>query len=195
MPAVAPFGAAEVAMWRLVEQYTGKVGYERPIKAEGLARIPPVIDCSGWVAFMLTTAMEAENAAAGNTMFASDDIAAMHAWSDRIISEIERRSKLLIVASDIAAANLPRCSTIGLKWGKPAWANNHPRSRDITHIAQLVRRPTDDEAFVSESINIGLSPGVRLTPLQEWLDEWKPSIRAGDAWAVNPFAMGRSPVG
>jgi hypothetical protein len=55
--------AAGVAMWRLVERYTGNVGYRGGAKAEGLAAIRPVIDCSGWVSLLLSTGMKAINAA------------------------------------------------------------------------------------------------------------------------------------
>ena len=41
--------ASGAAMWALVNRYTGRVGYERGIKAAGLDADPPVIDCSGWV--------------------------------------------------------------------------------------------------------------------------------------------------
>lgn len=74
-------------MWRLVELYTGRVGYRRGVKAEGLSANPAVIDCSGWVGVLLTQAMQAENKAACRTRFRADDVKALHAWSDRIIED------------------------------------------------------------------------------------------------------------
>jgi hypothetical protein len=181
-------------MWRLVRRYTGRVGYRRGVKSEGLAADPPVIDCSGWAALLLTDAMQAENQAAGRAVFAADDMSALRTWSDRIIMEIERRTGFIRQGPEIGAASLPRCATIGLKMGEPEWAGNHPRPRGITHIVQVVRRPEDDTAFVSEAI--GLVPaGIRLTPLNDWLVSWQPRIRAGEVWAVDPFRLAAGQCG
>ena len=87
-------------MWRLVEQYTGRVGYYRGTKAAGLDASPPVIDCSGWVGLLLTSAMNAQNADAGKEMFDAADIAACIAWSDRIILEVEARHHRRDVTSE-----------------------------------------------------------------------------------------------
>jgi len=73
--AVTPLKAAEAAMWRLVQRYTGKAGYRHPVKAEGLTADPPVIDCSGWTALLLTEAVAAANAASGRTMFDASYVA------------------------------------------------------------------------------------------------------------------------
>ncbi len=188
--AVAPLKAAEIAMWRLAQPYTGKVGYQRPVKAEGLTADPPVIDCSGWVALLLTEAMAAANTAAGRAAFDASYVAALRTWSDRIISEIESRTGFILSGPAIDEASLPRCATIGLKMGDPAWATNHPRPRGITHIVQVVRRPEDDAPFVSEAI--GVAPeGIRLTALTDWLAAWRAQIDAGEAWAVDPFRLSR----
>ena len=69
------FPAAEASMWSLVQQYTNRAGYERGAKAPGLAAVPPVIDCSGWVAYLLAEAMRAENAIAGEDIFNVDPAA------------------------------------------------------------------------------------------------------------------------
>jgi hypothetical protein len=148
-------------MWRLVCRYTGRVGYRRGVKSEGLAADPPVIDCSGWTALLLTEAMQAENHAAGRAVFGAADMNALRTWSDRIIMEIEIRTGFILTSLEIGAASLPRCATIGLKMGEPEWAANHSRPRGITHVVQIVRRLRDDAAFVSEAI--GLAPG-RDTP-------------------------------
>jgi hypothetical protein len=63
------FSAAEARIWGLVNKYTGRVGYHRGTKAAGLDASPPVIDCSGWVGMLLTSAMEAQNADAGKDIF------------------------------------------------------------------------------------------------------------------------------
>jgi hypothetical protein len=63
------FQTAEEAMWRLVTLYTGKTRYRRGIKAEGLAAAIPEIDCSGWTAFLLESAIKAENEAVGAPVF------------------------------------------------------------------------------------------------------------------------------
>ena len=152
-------------MWRLVEQYTGRVGYHRGTKAAGLDASPPVIDCSGWVGLLLTSAMKAQNADAGKDIFDTADIAACIAWSDRIILEIEARTSTALVGSDITAATLPRNATIGLNIGNFVWETNFPRARGINHIVQLVYRPADQMSFVSESIGPDDKGGVRLTPL------------------------------
>ena len=189
-----PFRIAEATMWQLVQRHTGRVGYRRGVKAEGLSATPPVIDCSGWVALLLNDAMQAENEAAGRPLFRADDIHALHTWSDRIIEVIETRTAFVLTDQQIAMHNLPRCATLGLKMGEPAWANNHPRPRGITHIVQVVRRPEDDAPFVSESFGGSVAPGVSLTPLAEWLARMQPYLCTGAAWAVDPFRLAHDAV-
>lgn len=183
------FETAETTMWKLVQTYTGRVGYRRGVKAEGLLADPPVIDCSGWTVYLLTTAMQAQNEAAGFNVFRSDDVNALRAWSDRIIQQIEIRTDFVLDAGEITVQTLPRCATIGMKMGQPSWANNHPRSRGITHVVQVVRRPEDGAPFVSESFDGVVSPGISLTPLKQWLAQSHPSICAYEVWAVDPFML------
>ncbi len=185
MPA---FPSAEGRMWDLVQQYTNRVGYQRGANASSLGAKPPMIDCSGWVAFMLTEAMKAQNADAGEDIFDVADIDACNPWSDRIILEIEARTPVLLEGRDITVTSLPRSATIGLNEGYFTWQENRSRLRDINHIVQVVRRPADQAPFVSESYPTGQG-GVRLTPLADWLDARTRDIRAGKAWAVDPFAM------
>jgi hypothetical protein len=183
------FEAAEATLWQLVQRYTGCVGYRRGVKSEGLAANPPVIDCSGWTALLLSQALQAQNDAAARVLFAADDILALHAWSDRIVAEIAQRTGFILQGGAITADALPRCATIGLKIGNPAWASNHPRPRGITHIVQIVRRPDDDAPFVSESFD-GSITGIRLTPLAQWLARAQPTLDANAAWAVDAFRLG-----
>mgnify|MGYP001231026927 CR=1 FL=1 len=183
------FRIAEVAMWALVQRHTGRVGYKRGVKSEGLLAEPPFIDCSGWSRVLLQSAMEAENAASSQAIFQAEAISAIQFWSDRIILNIEHRTGILLQGPEITAQNLPRCAAIGIKQGSPEWAKNFPRSRGITHIVQVVRRPTDSAAFVSESLGRDEPKGIRLTPLDAWLESCEPSIQASDVWAVDPFAM------
>jgi hypothetical protein len=192
------FEAGEAAMWRLVQRYTGRVGYRRGVKSEGLLANPPVIDCSGWTALLLTQALQAENEAASrgappHMVFAADDIEALHVWSDRIIHEIERRTGFILQGAEVTAHTLPRCATVGLKMGDPAWAINHPRPRGITHIVQIVHRPEDDAPFVSEAFGGSVAAGISLTPLAEWLARSQPHILANEVWAVDPFKMASYP--
>ncbi|MFT4068500.1 hypothetical protein [Paraburkholderia sp.] len=184
-----PFQTAEATMWRLVQRHTGRVGYRRGVKAEGLAATPAVIDCSGWVALLLTEAMQAENDVASRPVFRSDDMRALHTWSDRMIDVIETRTAFILAGQNIIEHDLPRCATLGLKMGEPAWANNHPRPRGITHIVQIVRRPDDDAPFVSESFGGSAPPGISLAPLAGWLARMQPHLRAGEIWAVDPFRL------
>src|SRR5471032_3052563 len=153
------FEAGEAIMWRLVQRYTGQVGYQRGVKSEGLSATPPVIDCSGWTALLLTQAMQAENEAAGRDVFGADDMLALQVWSDRIIHEVEIRTHFIL------------------------------QGHEITHIVQVVRRPEDDAPFVSEAFGGSPLPGISLTPLTEWLAVAQPRIRAGEMWAVDPFRM------
>jgi len=176
-------------MWALVQAYTGRVGYQRGMKSDGLSAHPPVIDCSGWTGLLLTKAMQAENEAAGRAVFCCSGVEALQVWSDRIIQEIEIRTGFVLEGREITAHSLPRCSTIGLKIGEPSWAKNHPRPRGITHIVQVVRRPEDGAPFVSESFGGSVSPGISLTPLEKWLAESQPHLRAGEIWAVDPFRL------
>ena len=175
-------------MWALVRQYTGRTGYQRGVKGPGLQGDSPVIDCSGWVGLLLTEAMRAQNASAHRNVFDPADIAACNAWSDRIIVEIEARTRLLLEGPEITVANLPRNATIGVNEGYFSWQENYPRVRGINHIVQVLRDPFDDAAFVSESHPSGQG-GVRLTPLADWLNANAPHIQAGRAWAVDAFAM------
>jgi hypothetical protein len=183
------FSAAEARMWELIEQYTGRVGYHRGTKAVGLDASPPVIDCSGWVGLLLSSAMKAQNADAGKDIFDTDDIAACIAWSDRIILEIEARTSTPLVGSNITGETLPKNATIGLNVGDFGWETNFPRTRGINHIVQVVHRPADRIPFVSESIGPDNKGGVRLTPLAAWLRDFDRFIAVGKAWAVDPFAM------
>jgi hypothetical protein len=183
------FEAGEAIMWRLVQRYTGQVGYQRGVKSVGLSVTPPIIDCSGWTALLLMQAMQAENDAAGRDVFGADDMLALQVWSDRIIHEVETRTGFILEGPEITAASLPRYATLGLKMGEPAWATNHPRPRGITHIVQVVRRPEDGAPFVSEAFGGSPLPGISLTPLAEWLALAQPRIRAGEVWAVDPFRM------
>jgi hypothetical protein len=68
--------AADARIWELVVQHTGRVGYHRGTKAAGLDASPPVIDCSGWVGLLLSSAMKAQNAHAGKDIFDAGDISA-----------------------------------------------------------------------------------------------------------------------
>jgi hypothetical protein len=133
--------------------------------------------------------IDAGDEAAGRAVFRTDDVQALQAWSDRIIQEIEARTEFILEGPDITAVSLPRCATIGLKMGEPAWATNHPRPRGITHVVQVVRRPEDGARFVSESFGGSVPPGIRLTPLAEWLDLAHPRLLAREAWAVDPFRL------
>lgn len=119
---------AETAMWQLVQRYTGHVGYQRGVKAEGLSAEPPVIDCSGWTGLLLAQAMHAENGAAGRAVFGAADIQAVQAWSDRIIEDIAVRTEFILAGIEIDLHSLPRCATIGLKIGTPNTARQIGRA-------------------------------------------------------------------
>lgn len=176
------------AMWQLVERYTGHVGYKGGVKTEGLMANPPVIDCSGWVSLLLSTAMTSVNDSSGRELFSGDDVAAVSTWSDRIIEAIETRTGTVLQGNRITLAELPRYATIGLRQGGGAWAQNHPRPRGITHIVQIVRRPGDGAPFVSEAQGLAEPYGLRLLPLSDWFDVTQAYLIVGESWAVNPFA-------
>ena len=180
--------ASGAAMWALVNRYTGRVGYQRGIKAAGLDANPPVIDCSGWVALLLSTGMEAANRAGAAERFDRDHVTAINTWSDRMIEEIERRSGWLLEGDAISLDTLPPYATIGLRQGGGAWADNHPRSRGITHVVQVLRRLSDGAPFVSEAQGWSAPYGLRLMPLADWLDVTRAYIKRGEAWAVDAFA-------
>jgi hypothetical protein len=181
--------AAERTMWLLVQRYTGRVGYKRTVKAEGLTADPPVIDCSGWVRLLLTHGMQAQNEAAGYGVFGTDAISAIPSWSDGIIMEIETRTGFILNGPEITATSLPRCATIGVNLGLLPGLADHPRPRGLTHIAQVVRRPGDDAPFVSESIGSAAPPGIRLMPLTDWLALMQSCVQAGQSWIVDPFRL------
>jgi hypothetical protein len=176
------------AMWALVDRHTGRVGYKRGVKASGLDEDPAVIDCSGWVALLLSIGMADANRAADRELFSSDDMAAVDTWSDRMIEELERRAGGILEGDRISPDALPPYATIGLRQGGGAWANNHPRPRGITHVVQVVRRPGDGAPFVSEAQGWAEPFGLRLTPLADWLEVTQAYLKRGEAWAVDAFA-------
>jgi hypothetical protein len=184
--------ASGAAMWALVNRYTGRVEYKRGTKAAGLDADPPSIDCSGWAALLLSTGMEAANRAVGTERFGRDYVAAIDTWSDRMIEQIERRSGWLLEGEEITLDTLPPYTTVGLRQGGGAWANNHPRSRGITHVVQVLRRLSDGAPFVSEAQGWSEPYGLRLMPLADWLDVTRAYIKRGEAWAVDPFVEGTS---
>jgi hypothetical protein len=161
----AEFPAAERRIWQLIETWTDRAGYQRGIKAAGLEASPPVIDCSGWVGVLLTSAMTAQNDDAGENIFDASDIAACVAWSDRIILEIETRTAAPLAGRDITAGALARNATIGLDIGDFSWTMSYPRTRGINHIVQVVRRPADQAGFVSRPV-LSHASGQRLRMLQ-----------------------------
>lgn len=180
--------ATGAAMWALVEQYTGQVGYKRGTKASGLNDNPPVIDCSGWTALLLSAGMAAANRGAGRRLFSDADVAAVHTWSDRLIENLEQRSGIILRGDHITVAELSPFATIGLQQGGGAWAKNHPRPRGITHVVQVVHRPGDHAPYVSEAQGMTEPYGLRLLPLAEWIEQTRDYLKSGMAWAVAPFA-------
>lgn len=180
--------ATGAAMWALVERYTGRVGYKRGTKASGLNDHPPVIDCSGWTALLLSVGMAAANREAGRLLFSGADMAAVHTWSDRLIENLERRSGVIVTGDHITVAGLPPFATIGLQQGGGAWAKNHPRPRGITHVVQVVHRSGDHAPYVSEAQGMAEPYGLRLLPLAEWIAGTRDNLKSGTAWAVAPFA-------
>lgn len=179
--------AAGTAMWSLVERYTGKVGHRIGAKADCLALDPPVIDCSGWTALLLSEGMKAANRE--SAVFSDAYLADVHTYSERIIENLERRSGAAIPGDAIQTGALPRYATIGLQQGGGEWARKQRRPRGITHIVQVVRRPEDGAPYVSEAAGFTRPPGLRLLPLSDWIAQTRPHLRSGTAWAVDPFAI------
>ena len=187
--------ASGAAMWTLVTQYTGRVGYRGGTKENGLNSDPPAIDCSGWAAFLLSAGMEAANRVGAAELFEPEEIAAVHTWSDQMIENLQRRSNWILEGDEIALDTLPPYATIGLRQGGGAWALNHPRPRGITHVVQVVKRIDNGAPFVSEAQGWAEPYGLRLAPLAAWLDLTRAYIKRGEAWAVNAFAKrGTDPV-
>lgn len=180
--------AAGSAMWALVKRHTGHVGYKGGVKASGLTNDPPVIDCSGWVALLLSAGMDAANRETGRALFSEADMAAVHTWSDRLVENLERRSGFIITGSQLTGTGLPAYATIGLQQGGGAWAKNHPRPRGITHVVQLVHRPGDHAPYVSEAQGMRQPYGLRLLPLAEWIEQTRDYLKPDMAWAVAPLA-------
>ncbi len=181
--------AVGAATWELVERHTGFVSYKRGTKASGLDGDPPVIDCSGWTALLLSIGMAAANRDAGCCVFSDADIAAVHTWSDRLIEILERRTDFILEGDQITVASLPPFATIGLQQGGGAWASNNPRPRGITHVVQVVHRPGDRAPYVSEAQGMSEPYGLRLLPLSEWIAQTRAYLKPGVAWAVSPFKL------
>lgn len=180
--------AAGSAMWALVDRHTGQVGYGRGIKAAGLDADPPTIDCSGWAALLLTAGMKAANGVVSPHRFSDDDVAFIDTWSDRMIEAVERQTGWVLEGDEIAPGKLPPYATIGLRQGGGAWANNRPRPRGVTHVVQLLQRPSDGAGFVTEAQGWAKPYGLRLIPLADWLEVTRPYLKRGEAWAVDAFA-------
>lgn len=174
-------------MWALANRYTGRVGYKLGVKESGLEADPAAIDCSGWVAFLLSAGMGAANRAMDREVFGGGDVAAVHTWSDHIIEELERRSGWILEGDRITLDTLPPYATVGLRQGGGDWAENHPRPRGITHVVQVVRRPGDGVPFVSEAQAWSEPYGLRLMSLARWLDVTQMYLKSGEAWAVDAF--------
>lgn len=189
MNRTVPLVAAGTAMWNLVEHYTGHVGYKGGAKADKLQATPPVIDCSGWTALLLTTGMQAANAIEGSKTFSASDFIMVQTWSDRMIEVLECRSGSIVEGDRIGLETLSPYATIGLQQGGGAWAVNHPRPRAITHVVQIVRDPVSGVPFVSEAQVWAEPRGLRLMPLADWLELTQPYLQTGKAWAVNAFGM------
>lgn len=171
--------AAGRAMWALAERFTGQVGYKGGIKASGLSADPPVIDCSGWTALLLSTGMAAANREAGRSLFSEADLTALHTWSDRLIENLEQRSRSILLGDQITVAGLPAYATIGLQQGGGAWAKNHPRPRGITHVVQVLHRPEDHAPYVSEAQGMSQPHGLRLLPIAEWIERTGDYLKPG----------------
>jgi hypothetical protein len=187
--------AAGEAMWALVDRYTGHVRYKGGTKAAGLDAESPVIDCSGWAALLLASGMKAVTSLENGDVFSSDDIAAVSTWSDHMIEVLMRQSGWMLKGNEITVDALPAFATIGLQQGGGAWANNHPRTRGITHVVQLVQRPRDGARFVSEAQGWAEPYGLRLLPLDDWIDVTRACLTLGKAWAEDAFAqVGGSPT-
>lgn len=179
---------AGVAMWSLAQHYAGRVGYAQGVKSWGLASTPPVIDCSGWVAMLLKAGMQNADLWLRKSNFRPGYTEELQTYSENIINVIELQTRsAALIGSEITESSLPRFATIGLCQGGGAWAQNHPRPRGITHVVQVLRRPTDSAAFVSESQGWAEPNGLRLTPLATWLETVAEQIENGQAWAVDPF--------
>lgn len=76
------FETAETTIWRLMQLYTGRTGYQRGVKAEGLSANPPVIDMLGmdWVASHKSHA-SGKRCGWPRSVRAAD-MQSVHTWSD-----------------------------------------------------------------------------------------------------------------
>lgn len=126
--------------------------------------------------------------AAPHALFGHKDVTAVHTWSDRIIENLEQRSGFILPGDRITVDALPPYATIGLQQGGGAWATNHPRPRGITHVVQIVRRPSDGSPYESEAQAMSEPFGLRLTPLAEWLERTRDYLTSDKAWAVNALS-------
>jgi hypothetical protein len=183
------FPTAQVVLWDWSAHYANRVSYKMGAKATNLGGTPPCIDCSGWVAFLLLAALRAQNTEARENVFDPDDVAVLDTYSDRIILEIEARTPQLLTGAEITQSTVTPGMAIGLAETHQDWEANAERVRGINHIVLLVRRPSDNEMFVSESRGPERIGGVRLTPVSHWLAQQSQWIAAGRAFAADPMAL------
>lgn len=70
-------------------------------------------------------------------------------------------------------------------WRASAGAKENTKEQEVCPVLS----PADQMSFVSEAIGPDDKGGLRLMPIEQWLAAFDDCISAGNAWAVDPFAM------
>jgi hypothetical protein len=139
-------------VWELTtDAVARKVGYELGAHADRLSSNPPVIDCSGWIAYLLQTACRWINAVANETVFAAADLAAMQTYSDAMVRTIRDRTGFMLQDADVTEPALRSGMVIGVNEGPQNWTGTEARPLGISHVLLVIRNPVSDVKYVTQS--------------------------------------------
>jgi hypothetical protein len=196
-------GAANARMWQLAQWAIGqRIGWRLGAKRSAMLH-EGVIDCSGWVAWLLAEGFAAENTAmvhqpgapAPAVIFDKADLAAIDTYSDAIVGNVARLTGFLLEGLAIAGANLSPGMVIGLNAGEYGWESSAPRSRGIDHVVIVLRNPVGNGGgplYICQSAaGHGVAPagGVSLMPLATWMEQVAKLALAGRLFAVDPMRL------
>lgn len=152
------------------DDVTYKLGAKNPHDGE--------VDCSGWIAFINRLGFNAANAAAGATMFTTQDLALLNTHSDHQVSIPGYKIGQLYSLDDVASLSWRPGLLIGINFADYDWELNQGRVFEIDHIVQTVRSP-DGVLFITQSSSGG--GGVNRVRHTDWMqgriDELRQSHR------------------
>lgn len=142
------------------------------------------IDCSGWVASINTNMMESINKEAGKEIYGKQARQAMQGSAADIIKNVAAATGQMMTGEDVNLQNLKEGMTIGMDTGEHGWDKG--RFEGIDHIVQVIK-DAEGKLKVSESTGTNERGGVKMTDLNEWLENAKKS--GARLFATDPTKM------